>query len=432
MISFLGSIRAKTSLLFFTLFVGIILPVNWIIYRKTKSVLEEASQREMTWEAEKLLGQVKLDPLIVPLSAQYDIQLQFRSEFRDEIIFASPDFPALSPESFLTTYERLDTLEIIHVSRQDESSDGVFMISLSRSNAALLERLEDVMIYLFLLSSISVALSGMLVYLAAGWMLRPIRKISLVAARIQAGESIERVPVPDTRDESRDLAEALNAMLERIEKTIKTQTNFFASATHELKTPLAVMKAELTTASGNDPKFTGLLAEVERLDHIISDFLLISQLKSDSLAVRKKAEPVEEILYRALQKVSYLKVQHRPKIAVLLEPEKDYSAEVDSDKIETVFINLLENAIRYSDPSSLTVKIKVAAGNVVVEVVNPVKNAIQDTELLTQEFKKSKELSAGLGMGLWICDQILQLHKGSLNLSSDHESFTATVVLLKK
>ena len=137
-------------------------------------------------------------------------------------------------------------------------------------------------------------------------------------------------------------------------------------------------------------------------------------------------------MYRALQKVSYLKVQHRPTIAVLLEHDLDYNADVDADKIETVFINLLENAIRYSDPSSLTVKIKEANGNVTVEVSNPVSIPVPDPQLLTREFKKSREFSAGLGMGLWICQQILQLHNGTLGLSSNGSTFTATVGLSKK
>jgi signal transduction histidine kinase len=427
------SIRTKASLLFFILFVGIILPVNWIIYTKIKSVLEEASRREMAWEAEKLLDQVKLDPLIVPLPGKYDIQLEFEGELHDEVIFSSPGFPSLLVDNHTVDYYRIDTLEVIHLSRQAPSSRGVLVLSLVRSNAALTQQLADVQLYLFVASSISLLVAAILVYLAAGWMLRPIHRISQAASRIQAAESIERVPVPHTRDESRTLAEALNAMLERIEHTIKNQTNFFASATHELKTPLAIMKAGLSgTDAKDDPKLKGFLTEVERLDRVISDFLIISQLKSDSLIIRKKTESVEEIIYRALQKVTYLKEHRQSKIRVTLSGEnKTYASLVDSDKIETVFINLFGNALKYSHPSSVDILLHETSDHLEVEISNPLKEPVADAPSLAGEFKKSRELSDGLGMGLWICEQILKLHDGSLTLKSEDLLFTAVVMLPK-
>lgn len=431
MISSLTSIRSKTSLLFFILFVGIILPVNWIIYRKIKSVLEEANKREMMWEAEKLLSQVKLDPLIIPLSGQYDLQLLFKGKMHDEVIFSSPDFPALPPETFLLDYFSHDTLEIVNITRETAAASGELLLSLSRNNFALGQRLNEVQVYLFLINAAALALAAILVYLAAGWMLRPIHQISQAATRIQASQSIERVPVPHTRDESHSLAESINAMLDRIELTIKNQTNFFASATHELKTPLAVMKAELTITNENH-KWEGLLAEVERLEHVIGDFLLISQLKSDSLIIRKKYESAEELIYKALHKVNYLNGQFQTNIRITLSEENtDYLALVDAEKLETVFINLLENAVRYSHPKNLDIFIGAATNYLQIDITNPVNESIKDIDLLKQEFKKSREFSAGLGMGLWISDQILKLHGGSLVLTCHDLKFIARVTLPK-
>lgn len=430
MIPWLQSIRAKTSLLFLVLFSGIILPVNLIIYRTVRNVLEEANLREMTWEAEKLLNQITLDPLTVPLSANYDVRLLFRNPPVEQVLFESPGFPEFPPEGTYLDYYRIDTLEVVNVQKQ-RSGRGDLVLSLSRGNSALQSRLGEVRTYLFVISSISIGITGALVFLAAGWMLKPIRRISDSARRIQASQSMERIPLPRTRDESRSLAEAINSMLDRIERTIKTQTNFFASATHELKTPLAIMKAELQTGLENG-KAHGLLEEVERLDHVISDFLLISQLKADNLVLRKRRESMDEVVYRALKKIKFLKEQYDASIQLIVpEPGTDLFANVDSDKVETVFTNLFENAIRYGHPKQLGVSVDSSKDTVAVQVSNPVAEPVEDAALLAREFNKSKALETGLGMGLWICDQIIKLHGGTLSLRQEGGAFIARVVLPK-
>jgi signal transduction histidine kinase len=425
---FFTSIRAKATLLFFLLFVGIMLPLNWIIYNQIKETLIDASRKEMKFESEKLFQLVKLDPPTVPLATNYELQLRFQGEFIDDVIFSSPEFGTgmLDTEA---EYYTTDTLEIFNARRSE--NNGVLILSLARSNESITQRLADLKFYLFTASSVSIAIAGVLVFLAAGWMLKPFLEISKTANQIQASNNIVRVPVPNTTDESHVLAKAINEMLARIELSIQTQINFFASATHELKTPLAIMKADLSSFKDRqDEKINGLLFEVERLDRVISDFLLISQLKSDSLALRKKQEPIDELLYRALKKLKYIHAHPEPSVNFQFENQHTNScANVDSDKIETVFINLLENAARYAHPKSIAVVLGTSDNDVRVQISNPIREAIDDGQLVIREFNKSRELSAGLGMGLWICQEILRLHNGTLELSSDKATFKATVIL---
>jgi K+-sensing histidine kinase KdpD len=153
-------------------------------------------------------------------------------------------------------------------------------------------------------------------------------------------------------------------------------------------------------------------------------------LKSDSLIIRKKYTSVEEIMYRALQKVTYLNHHQKPRIHVTLsEHTSDYSCAADADKLETVFINLLENATRYSHPSEISIILNGSDDSLSIAITNPLKEPVADAGSLSQEFKKSRELSVGLGMGLWICEQILKLHGGNLTLSSQDLTFTAMVLL---
>jgi signal transduction histidine kinase len=426
----LYTIRTKSSLLFLVLFVVIILPVNWNIYQNTKQVLTDASHREMMFEAEKLLSNVRLDPVTVPISVNYNILLKYEDQLREEIIFSSPDFPILPPEFFVADYLVADSLELLTLRKPVDTAQGELVLSLARSNQTLLDRLINLRNYLFLVSTISVLVAGVLVYFATGRMLRPLNMIASAASRIQASESIERIPVPKARDESQTLAEALNSMLDRIERTIKNQTNFFASATHELKTPLAIMKVELSTEEfKKDERWASVLLEVERLDRVISDFLLISQLKSESLSIRKQLHPLEEVIYHSLKKISRLKDQRQASIHFQISQHLNAECDIDVDKMETVFSNVLENAIKYSSPAELSITLAVIDQEISVAITNPTSEVITEPQSLAAEFKKSKEFSEGLGMGLWISNEILKLHGGSMTLSANELNFTVLVKL---
>ena len=226
------TIQAKASALFLLLFIVIILPINWIIFRNMKKTLEDASRQEMEVECDKLMSSVRLDPLTIPLSSTYDIRLSYlkENEITFEVLFASPGFPRV--DDGFEGYIVRDTIESLTVEKNFSDIRGTFYLSIARSSDHLQVQLAELKQYLFGLTTASVAFAGLLVYLAAGVVLRPLRMIATAASRIKASDAIERIPVPASHDESRTLAEALNAMLDRIETAILNKTIFFASATH--------------------------------------------------------------------------------------------------------------------------------------------------------------------------------------------------------
>lgn len=429
MFSFFSSIRTKTAVLFFAAFLAIILPVHWLIYRKVKQALVAANYREMREEAERLLSQVRLDPFIVPLPAEgYLLSLQVHQHAFTEKLFTSPDFPSLNELDFLQTSLQTDTFELVNVYQLLPRQDTRLILSLARSSTILQEQLTSLQFYLFLAISIAIALAAILVFLVSGWILRPLKLLTRSALAIKSSNDISSIPLPQTNDESRRLAEAINAMLQRINLSLKAQTNFFASAAHELRTPLAVMKSELTMvkAVNSEQQQSSMLREVERLERVIHDFLLISELKADTLTIRKTSESLTELLYAALKKLRFASNEYGVTLQVNIEEDATCLVWVDADKIETVIANLVENAIKYSPrQSNVTVTLLETSVGFALTVNNTIKDAIEDPSILIQEFKKANSFSSGLGMGLWICNQIVSLHGGLLKLSSTNHCFTA-------
>jgi signal transduction histidine kinase len=431
-LDFFKSIRSKTAILFFLVFLVVILPVHWLVYSKVEAALVETNRRELNVEAEKLLSQVRLDPITIPIPAEgFVMKLQFQRALQFETIFSSPDFPELDMLEFLQDITHTDTLEIVNVRKAFGQQEASLILSLGRSGVVFQEQLSSLQFYLFAAIIMAIASAGVLVYFVSGLILKPIKKIALASSLVNSSKDISLIPLPQTNDESRLLAESINSMLERIRQSADAQTNFFASAAHELRTPLAVMKAELTIANSEaTPKrLSSLLHEVERLERVIHDFLLISELKAEVLSIRKLKHGLDELVYASLKKIKYTSEAYGTLVQLMIDDKvENFQVMVDADKMETVVANLVENAIKYSPRhSSVVLQLTKEENDFLIEVSNPIGNPIPDPTIFLQEFKKSGELSSGLGMGLWICDQIVKLHGFDLILKSTGLEFKAVL-----
>jgi len=436
-IPFYKSIRTKAAVLFLVVFVAILVPANWLIFKKVKLTLEEADTRELRAEAEKLIDNLQLDPLSIPLPPnRYLLKVQAVKNQQIDELFTSPGFPAVAPHNYLDDWFIWDSLKIVNLKKEVEYSSSELVVSLARSVTQLRAQKGDVLSYLIVANCLSILSAAVLVFIATGQLINPIKRIISTASKITASKTIDRVSVPSTMDESKQLADTLNEMFTRMELSIKNQVNFFASAAHELKTPLAVMNTELSVALKKVDLPTqkilqSQLHEVQRLDRLIQDFLLISQLKSETLTLRKEPERLEEVLYASLKKTKYLAEERNIQIQIKVEDNiPALFSHIDFDKIQTVISNLLQNAFKYSLIESIVkVSISYQENRSTLVITNPVSTPIENLHLLKNEFHKSNELTGGLGMGLWICDQIIKLHGGELELLLISGEFRAKVCL---
>lgn len=402
--------------------------MSGVLFDLVNRSFKQADRIELEAEATKLINQVRLEPFLMSLPPEgyvIDLYLQREMPRGADSLFTSPDFA-----------RGVDTLTYATVQRPE--SGGLLTLDIARSNQRLREELLRGTRYVIGGNVLAMVLAAGLIYLVAGAALRPVKQIISVAERIEATRSFEKVPVPRSRDEYATLAHTLNAMLGRLENTLRMQTNFFASAAHELKTPLAVMKAELSLAlsEAKDPRqhdlLTNQLAEVEKLHRTIQDFLLVSQLKTETLAVRPKLQPVAEALYGAVKRLKYLTSERKARLKVVIAEEEIPLVSFDFDKTETVLANLIENAITYCAPGSdVVIELGQQPQSLFVSISNPIVGVLPPVEELRMEFKKSKTLSAGLGMGLWICDRLSALQGHTLELANPPGLFKATLYLPK-
>lgn len=272
--------------------------------------------------------------------------------------------------------------------------------------------------------TLSLLLAGV-IWLALGRALRPVEQLRSAAAQVAREGGPGLLPEPDSHDELGALARTLNEMLNRLEQAAARQRSFVEDAAHELRSPIAVLRATVEAAqSYPDAWANGELAadlepEVLRMQALVDDLLLLARLgaATTSRAQTDLGEVVGDAIGSA-------------RISRTVEVRGKGSAHVDPSAVSRVVRNLVENASRHAKE---LVRVTVSDGCVVVEDDGE-GIAEADRERVFERFvrlEESREREAGgSGLGLAIVREIARDHGGDVVLSaSDLGGLMATLTI---
>jgi signal transduction histidine kinase len=437
--SFYSGISGKISIIVLVGFLCVILPINLFIYKKLEKLIVNAEYQNLNAEAAKLQSKINLDPLSIPLAPpEMSIHVQLFNSQGLQSIFESPGFPVLQEDLYQLETVELDTVNIITKRIPTGNASEELLLTVSKSKNKMNEQLSGFRVYLFYLTGAVIIVMVILVFSISELILRPLKNVITIAENINTSESMERLPVPTAQDETKLLCVTLNNMLSRIEESINTQLHFFDSATHELKTPLTIMNTQLTLAITNSTDvlttntLQSMLEEVGRLERIISDFLLLSQVKTKEFKLRKEVCDLEEVLFSALTKIKKIADTKNIQFHVT-QNDASLQVTIDKDKIQTVFLNLLENAAHYAlKDSVIEIQLEKKYDATSVSIKNKIEMPIKDIDSLGKARYMNSTSARGMGLGLWICNQIISMHNGELEINADKLEFTVTTRLSNK
>lgn len=424
----LRGLRGQLALAFAVVFGLVVGLAGLYQYRQVGRVLHRGNELRLRARAEALLSRVEVGGAVpvVPLPVRGErLRVVVEATGRPaRELFHSPGFGVLAAE------KETDTLSVVEVQQAATDYAGRSVqvrLWLAHSAAPLLADLGRVRLGLWGALAGSLALAAALA-VGLGWLvLRPLRRISRQARRIGAAPGPERLPEPATGDEVQELAQALNRMLDRLQAGAELQDNFLAAAAHELRTPLAVLQTGLTVTR-QSPELPASLRlalaaqsqELERLGRLVEDFLLVSRLRSDALPLMRRPVPLNELVLAAAdQLVPRFRAAGRQLDLSIDENVPDYTVAGDADKLTTVIINLLDNALRHAPPGAAVraaVGQEAATGLFYAEVSNPIHTSLGDLSRLTTARYQADVLSGGAGLGLWLSNRIAELHGAPLAL----------------
>ena len=289
---------------------------------------------------------------------------------------------------------------------------------------------------------LAAALLGLLLVPGGAWLvsrraLRPVTALTQTAERITARGLGQRIPAMAGDREFDRLVTVFNEMMDRLEKSFGQATRFSADASHELKTPLARLQAELEHALQQAPAgspqqevYSSLLDEVRRLKAIVEKLLLLSVADAGRLQLHRKRVDLTGMLENIIEDCR----AQAPHLSVEAILEPGALAEADPDLLEEALQNLVGNAIKYNrDGGRIHFELAKAANRVIVRITNtgPGIAAADRDRIFERFYRGDRSHSArveGIGLGLSLAREIIRAHGGDLDLTrSDGEStcFTA-------
>ena len=272
---------------------------------------------------------------------------------------------------------------------------------------------------------LAVLLASGLGYLLAARSLAPVETMRRRADEINLERSGERLPLSPARDEIRRLGETLNAMLDRIERSLERERVFVADASHELRTPLTVLRAELElaerpgrTKEDLEAAVTSAIIEVDRLARLAEDLLVIA--RSDGGRLPIKLEPVEvaPLLERVRRRSA--RVAERDGRSLTADADPDLQAELDQLRIEQALGNLVGNAVEHGE-GEIRIAARAEGGNLVFEVTDEGEGFPAGFEdVAFERFSRAEpgRTGGGAGLGLAIVRAIAEAHGGTAEITA--------------
>ncbi|MBP3761383.1 MAG: HAMP domain-containing histidine kinase [Ruminococcus sp.] len=271
----------------------------------------------------------------------------------------------------------------------------------------------------------------------AGSIVKPIRQISSIARKFAMGDFSVRIE-NNSDDEIGELCTAINHMADELSTAEAMKNEFISSVSHELRTPLTAIKGWAETLmidGGGSPetmrKGVGVIVnETERLSQMVEELLDFSRMQNGHFTLQSANMDILAELGDAVLIYSE-KAKKETKRIIYEEPEMLPFVYGDKNRIRQVFINVIDNAVKYSSAGdTITIKAFERDGNVVVSVTDTgVGIKKSDLAKVKTKFYKANHTRRGSGIGLAVADEIISLHGGTLDITSQGEGLGTTVTI---
>ena len=393
--------------------------------------------RELMWEIERVAlrpndGTLTITPEMLPDSLTNRMLEIFDAEGR--LAYRAPQLKETSLDAVAPIATKFGDF------RFGERNFRIGHYSNARLKVVLalpLRAYDDTMRRLFWAAMVALP-SVVLLSLAGGiWVgkraLAPVQEIIDVANSITAEEFERRIPVPEPVDELRSLTEVLNITFDRLEAAYKLAIRFSADASHQLKTPVTVMRMTiedlLKSHTIDDEQIAGLndlLQQTRRLSSLAEGLMLLARADAGALEVRSIETDIRYIVEGCCEDGELL--AERRSVTMQFEAPETLLAVADPPRVEQVLLNLIENAVKYNYPGGMIYIRAFRYGKWARIIVSNTGNPVPEDRqpFIFDRFSRGdgNEDVAGHGLGLAIAKELAVAMDGDLSLLRSDSEWT--------
>lgn len=283
---------------------------------------------------------------------------------------------------------------------------------------------------------------SLLVAAAGGWLisrqtLRPLTRMAEQARGMDERDPKERLRAPPVDDELGRLAGSFNGLLDRLAAALRGQRQFMADASHELRTPVSVVRTAAQVTLAREGRtieefrqaMTIIVEQSGRLSRLVDDMFLLSRAEARGVPLRREFVHLDEVLAESVRAVQVLANQRG--VSVTIGGADEVGLTADRGLLLRLVGNLLDNAIRHADSGGVVhAQLDVADGCAVLRLSNDGQEIPRsDRERIFERFVRVGE-SDGAGLGLPIARWIAEAHGGTVELAESRPGRTTFTVTL--
>ncbi|HWR60140.1 MAG TPA: HAMP domain-containing sensor histidine kinase [Clostridia bacterium] len=282
-----------------------------------------------------------------------------------------------------------------------------------------------------------ILISGFFSLFLANSIVRPLKEVTDSAEKMASGD-FKAESTKQSEDEIGKLSDTLNYMAREILKREQLKNDFISSVSHELRTPLTSIKGWAVTLKNGfedrDILMDGLdiiEKESDRLTHMVEELLDFSKFISGKITLEKKPVELTSILEHIRKQLSPRAAREQIDFQVSYGPDFPL-LDADENRLKQVFINLLDNAFKFTPPGGSISLEAYYTGEAFFFRIKDTGCGIAEEELpkIKEKFYKGKSSKSQNGIGLSICDEIIRLMHGTLEIKSRTEQGTEVLITL--
>ena len=344
------------------------------------------------------------------------------------VVLSSPAIsgePAIIPASGITSTLSTNQILIPFIDNQTyviasikaQSEDDLLSVVTGQSLDSVNQVVNTVTILILAISPLLLIAVGVVTWISVG---RSLQNVDKIRARVEMIGSVdlgERVPVPEAKDEIQNLAETMNHMLDRLENSMKVQRQFVADASHELRSPLASMRASIDVSQKNQVGSVNdstqiLSQEVDRMTHLVDDLLLLAKTDEGLVGINIGDVDIDDLLS---QEANRLRLMGTLDVQFDGVPARMVG---DSRQISRAIRNLVDNANRFAE-SAIKLSASKNGSQIRIRIEDdgpgiPESERVRVLERFVRLDEHRARSDGGSGLGLAIVNEIARSYHGEV------------------